>query len=173
MNLTILPESSADYDVIDHILLDAFKYDEEVRLVRKLRSSSLFDPELSLVAISGDLCVGYSLYTPVTVYGDETRFVKMAGLGPVAVRSDFQRHGIGTAMIEFGLNLCRAKSFSAVAVLGHPVYYPRFGFLPANHWGLKLNFPAPAAAQMVLELEPKSLDDMQGTIHYLPEFDNV
>lgn len=117
--------------------------------------------------------MGYTLFTPITVFGDETRFVKMAGLGPVAVRSDFQRHGIGTAMIEFGLDICLTKFYLAVAVLGHRTYYPQFGFLPARHWGLKLNFPAPAEAQVVLELKPKSLEGIQGTIHYLPEFDNV
>ena len=141
--------------------------------MHKLRSSNYFNPELSLVAIASDLCVGYTLFTPVMVAGDNTRSVKMAGLGPVAVRSDFQWKGVGRAMIKFGLVLCRAKSYSAVAVLGHPAYYPRFGFLPASHWGLKMTFPAPAAAQMVLELEPESLDDIQGTIHYLPGFDNI
>lgn len=173
MNLTILPESSAEYDVIDNILLDAFNSDEEVRLVRNLRVNSQYDPELSLVAITSDLCVGYTLFTPVTVAGDKTRPIKMAGLGPVAVRSDFQRQGIGNAMIKFGLDLCRTKSYLAVAVLGHPTYYPRFGFLPASNWELKMNYPAPQEAQMVLELETGALDSMQGTILYLPEFDNV
>jgi len=173
MNLTILPESSADYDVIDQILMDAFKSDEELRLVRNPCTSSHFDTELSLVAIASDLFVGYSLFTPLTFVGSETRSVKMVDLGPVAVRSDFQRQGIGTAMIEFGLDLCRAKSYPVVAVLGHPVYYLRFGFLPASHWGLMMNFPAPAESQMVLELEPDVLDGIQGTIRYLPEFNDV
>jgi len=171
--LTILPESSTDYDVIDCILLDAFNSDEEVRLVHTLRPSSHFDPDLSLVAIASDLCVGHMLLTPAMVAGEKTRPVKMAGLGSVAVRSDFQRQGIGTSMIKFGLDLCRTKSYSAVAVLGHPEYYPRFGFLPASLWGLKMNFSTHAEVQMVLELESGALNGVQGTIHFLPEFYNI
>jgi len=49
-------------------------------------------------------------------------------------------------MVKFGLDLCRTKSYSAAAVLGHPGYYLRFGFLPARNWGLKMNYPAPAEA---------------------------
>ena len=76
-------------------------------------------------------------------------------------------------MDKFGLDICRTKSYLAVAVLGHPGYYFRFGFLPASHWGLKMNCPAPAEAQMVLELEPGALNGVQGTICYLPEFDKI
>ena len=90
MNVTIRPESNADHDVIDHILLDAFKSDEEVRLVRSLRTCSHFDPGLSLVAIASDSCVGYTLFAPAIISDGKTRPVKVAGLGPVAVRSDFQ-----------------------------------------------------------------------------------
>ena len=94
MKLIIRPESSADYDVIDHILFDAFNSDEEVRLVRSLRISGHFDPKLSLVAIASDSCVGYTLFTPVIISDGKTRPVKVAGLGPVAVRFDFQRRGL-------------------------------------------------------------------------------
>jgi putative acetyltransferase len=173
MNITIQQESGANYAIIDDIILDVFNSDEEVRLVHNLRSSSHFDPDLSLVAIASDLCVGYMLFTPVMVAGEKTRPVKMADLGPVAVRSDFQRQGIGTSMIKFGLDLCRTKSYSAVAVLGHPEHYPCFGFLQASHWGLKMNFSTRAEVQMVLELVPGALNGVQGTIRFLPEFNNI
>ena len=72
MKLIIRPENSADYDVIDHILLDAFNSYEEVRLVRSLRISGHFDPELSLVAIASDSCVGYTLFTPIIISDGKT-----------------------------------------------------------------------------------------------------
>jgi putative acetyltransferase len=76
-------------------------------------------------------------------------------------------------MIKFGLDLCRTKSYSAVAVLGHPEHYPCFGFLQASHWGLKMNFSTRAEVQMVLELVPGALNGVQGTIRFLPEFNNI
>jgi len=90
MNMTIQQESSADYTIKDDIILDAFNSDEEVRLVRRLRTSSHLVPELSLEAIESDLCVGYALFTPVAVADEGTRPVNIAMLGLVAVRSDFQ-----------------------------------------------------------------------------------
>jgi putative acetyltransferase len=92
------------------------------------------------------------------------------GLGPMAVRPDRQRRGIGSLLIRRGLARCRALGHGAVVVLGHPDYYPRFGFRPAHLWKLRYEEPVPEEVFMVLELQPGALRDVSGVIHYLPEF---
>jgi putative acetyltransferase len=69
-----------------------------------------------------------------------------------------------------GLKACKALGFKAVIVIGHPDYYPRFGFSPARAKGLDLPFPVPDEAFMALELVPGSLDGIEGIVIYPPEF---
>jgi putative acetyltransferase len=94
----------------------------------------------------------------------------MLGLAPVAVLPDYQRQGIGGVLIRHGIEECARLNCQAIVVLGHPEYYPRFGFIPANQKGLKCEYSVPDEAFMVLELECGALDGCSGTVKYRPEF---
>src|SRR5512134_1693331 len=99
-----------------------------------------------------DQVVGHILFTPVSL--EPPVPVRIAGLAPMAVRPEHQRSGIGGQLIRAGLDACRGNGYSAVVVLGHPEYYPRFGFAPGHTFGLVCEFPCPPEAFMAIELVP-------------------
>ena len=146
----------------------AFGTPLEASLVDALRSP---DDYLSLVATIDSQIVGHILFTPVTL--EPPVDLRIAGLAPMAVRPEHQRSGVGSQLIRAGLDACRARGYAAVVVLGHPDYYPRFGFLPAHTFGLTCEFPSPPEAFMAIELEAGGLSEIRGVVRYRPEFSNV
>ena len=96
--------------------------------------------------------------------------LKIMGLAPMAVAPQHQRKGIGSALVRNGLKQCRQLGFSAVVVLGHPQYYPRFGFSPAARFGISCEYDAPEEAFMIAELQPDFLSRASGKIQYHPAF---
>jgi putative acetyltransferase len=139
-------------------------------LVDALRDNDA--PLLSFVAESEGQVVGHILFSPVTLHGDGAPF-NAVGLGPLAVRPDRQGLGIGSRLVESGLEACRQAGYDAVFVLGHPTYYPRFGFVPTQPLGIRCEFDAPREAFMVIELREGAVAGRKGTVKYLPEFSAV
>lgn len=166
--LTIRPEEARDTDAIHRLNEQAFGQTEEAELVDKLRRSGV--PLISLVAEKDGQLVGHILFSPVTLGGSKLRG---AGLGPLAVMPEHQRLGIGAQLVKSGLEVCRKAGYDFVIVLGHPAYYPRFGFRPASKYDLKCEFEAPDEAFMALELRPGALAGASGVAHYPPEFAGV
>lgn len=101
------------------------------------------------------------------------RPVRVAGLAPLAIGPWWQGQGIGTLLMQRGLEACAARGFEAVVVLGHPGYYARFGFRPAHAHGVACRWVVPEDAFMVRALVPGALDALRGRVDYLPEFDEV
>jgi putative acetyltransferase len=129
----------------------AFGTPLEARLVDALREVA---GSISLVATIEDRVVGHILFTPVTV--EPPASIRVAGLGPMSVRPAYQRAGVGSQLVRSGLDECRRHGYAAVVVVGHPAYYPRFGFSPAHVRGLNCEFPVPDEAFMVVELEDRA-----------------
>ena len=144
----------------------AFGGSSEASIVDALRGS---DGAVSLVAIVEDRVVGHILFTPVQI-DDAAPHAPAAGLAPLAVLPEHQRHGIGSALVRAGLDGCRARGCGFVVVLGHPEYYPRFGFVQASTAGLACEYPVPDEAFMVLELQAGALGAARGVVRYRPEF---
>jgi putative acetyltransferase len=149
--------------------LAAFETNTEADLVDALRAQA--KPIVSLVAEDGDAIVGHILFSPVTLIAHPE--LHIIGLAPMAVMPARQRQGIGSALIHEGLRRCRALGFDVVIVLGHPEYYPRFGFTPASHFGLGCEYEVPEEVFMVLELEQGALQGKAGTIRYHSAFASV
>lgn len=146
----------------------AFGTPLEASLVDALRGS---DDYLSLVAIVDARIVGHILFTAVTLAPPVD--IRIAGLAPMAVRPEHQRTGVGGQLIRAGLDECRRRGYSAVVVLGHPEYYPRFGFVPAHIFGLSCEFPSPPEAFMAIELDAGALAGIAGMVRYRSEFSAV
>jgi putative acetyltransferase len=132
---------------------------------------------LSLVAVEAPEVVGHILFSPVTIEpvgepaGESSAGrVTALGLGPMAVLPTRQRQGIGSLLVRTGLEACRAAGHGCVVVLGHPEYYPRFGFAPASRYGVRWEHPAPDEAFMLLELRAGALGGRGGIVRYQPEF---
>jgi putative acetyltransferase len=80
-----------------------------------------------------------------------------------------QRKGIGSVLVEHGLKQCRREGYEAVVVVGHPAYYPRFGFRRGSSFGLRYQFDVPDEAFMAVQLSPGALPG-GGEVRYAPEF---
>jgi len=113
--------------------------------------------------------VGHILFSPMTLSGKST-IVKIAGLAPMAVMPDYQKRAIGTALVKKGLKQCISIGYQAAVVLGHPEYYPQFGFMPCSRFGIKSEYDVPDEVFMFKELENGALSDCQGVVKYHPLF---
>jgi len=164
MEMEIRSERPEDVASIHRVNELAFGTPAEADLVDALRKDA--DPFLSLVAVVDGEIVGHILFTPVSVEGA----CRMAGLAPMAVLPEHQNRGLGSRLVDAGLAACARLGFGAVAVLGHPEYYPRFGFEPASRHGLRSEYDVPDEVFMVKELEPEALSRCRGLIRYRPEF---
>lgn len=166
MKLTIRPESPADIDAVRAVHKAAFPTPAEAGLVDRLRTNG--KAEVSLVAEAEGQIVGHILFSPVTISGPTGDVATGLGLAPLAVLPELQSRGIGSRLTREGLDACRGGGYSFVVVLGHPAYYPRFGFERADNRGISNEYGADDAF-MVLELQPGSLPT-QGLAKYAAEF---
>ena len=140
-----------------------------VFLVYALRASDAFIPELSLVALEGETIVGHVLFTRVVIGDDDASHDGLA-LAPVAVAPSHQRKSVGSALVRRGLEEARRLGQQAVIVVGHPEYYPRFGFAPAQARGIRAPFPVNDESFLALALRPGGLDGIRGIVEYPPPF---
>ena len=95
------------------------------------------------------------------------------GLAPLAVLPEYQKQGVGSALVRAGLEVCRGIGAQLVFVLGHPDYYPRFGFQPVAPLGLHYQDERLDAYFFVVELSPGALEGVSGVVAYHPLFDGV
>ncbi|MHB9029011.1 MAG: GNAT family N-acetyltransferase [Candidatus Latescibacterota bacterium] len=167
--LTIREEHPEDIPAIRLVNERAFGQPMEADLVDALRAGC--DEFLSLVAVLDDRVVGHILFTPATIESNNG-IVRGMGLAPAAVLPEFQKQGIGSHLIQEGLRMLRARSCPFVIVLGHPEYYPRFGFEPASKFGLRSQWEGvPDEAFMALILDEAVMEGVTGVARYRDEFD--
>lgn len=162
-------EKDADAAAVQAVNEGAFESAAEARLVVAMREQA--GTTISLVADDAGTIVGHIMFSPVALI--EHTELEIAGLGPMAVLPQHQRAGIGSALVHAGLEECRKRGFGAVVVLGHPGYYPRFGFRPSTRFGIRSEYDVPDDAFMVRELREGYLDGATGTIRYHAAFGNV
>jgi putative acetyltransferase len=160
-------EAPRDHAAVRAIHASAFGRAAEADLVDALRGRA--QPCISLVAAVDDAVVGHIMFSPVTADGHP--HTPLMGLAPMAVQASHRGRGIGSALVRAGLDRCRALEMHAVVVLGHPGYYPRFGFSPASRYGIRCPYEAPDEAFMLLELRPGALRGVHGAARYHPDFD--
>jgi len=162
----IRPEARGDHARVRVVNVAAFETPAEADLVDALRIQAR--PLVSLVAEEYGAIAGHIMFSPVTLPGHPA--LALMGLAPMAVEPARQRAGIGSALVRAGLEACRRLAAGAVVVLGHPDYYPRFGFVPGVRIGLGCEYDVPAEAFMVLELRPGALRGATGRVQYHAAF---
>jgi putative acetyltransferase len=168
--VTIRPERPEDASQVRNINELAFGQSVEADLVEALQQAC--PDSLSLVAEDRGV-VGHILFTPVVVESARRRVVGM-GLAPMAVLPEHQRRGVGSQLVRQGLDILRERGCPFIVVVGHPEYYPRFGFEPASMHGLTSQWDGvPDAAFMVLILDEHAMTGVSGVARYREEFDQA
>lgn len=170
----VRPETPSDYAAVADVIRAAFAEEgggeEEVALVERLRTAG--QAIVSLVASAPDdagKIAGHILFIPLRIETPKGVFMG-AALAPMAVAPESQRQGIGSALVQAGLDRCRQQFLSAVIVLGHPEYYPRFGFSAELARNLTSPYSGLGDAWMALELAPSVLSGVAGTVRYPEAF---
>jgi putative acetyltransferase len=157
-----------DADLNDILLVEraAFTSSKEAELTRDMLSDPSAKPLLSLLAFVENQPAGHILFTKGQLINAEGK-VSVSFLAPLAVVPRFQKQGIGGSLIKKGLELLSKSGVDLVFVVGHPEYYPRFGFKPASKLGFEPTYPIPeevADAWMVQELRPGIIGSVSGKV---------
>ncbi|MFK8114772.1 MAG: GNAT family N-acetyltransferase [Rubripirellula sp.] len=167
MSVTIRNECNSDQALIFQLNQSAFGGDDEANLVDSLRDGGFVT--LSMVAVVNGQLVGHLLFSKLAIITEDGS-VDAISLAPMAVHADHQRQGIGTKLVKTALHECRQQAHKIAVVLGHPKYYPRFGF----SCGLAKPLISPFGdgdAWMAQEFEPNALKGVSGTVKYPPPFE--
>jgi putative acetyltransferase len=167
--IIIRMERENDISSVDILLRETFETEDESSLVAALRDKGKF---ISLVALKDDKVVGHVFFSPAPIKSPKRNYDAIT-LAPVAVKPEFQNRGIGTSLIQEGLAECERQGHTIVTVLGHPEYYPRFGFTIASRKNIFPPFSAPDEAFMVLEIQEGALKEKWGIVQYPPEFEGL
>jgi putative acetyltransferase len=168
--MLIREETPADYAAIAEVNRLAFEGDVEAALIGQLRSSGTFIASLVALDEHGRV-VGHILFSRVRLAGPAGADTPLASLAPMAVLPSLQRRGIGSLLVRRGIDSCRRAGETAIIVVGHPTYYPRFGFSA----GLVAHLQNPYAGEafMGLELTPGALSNLRGRVVYPAAFDTL
>ena len=164
--IEIREEHSGDVAAVRDVNRRAFGQDQESHIVDALRANGA--ALLSLVAILDGQVVGHIMYSPLSVVDRQG-----AALGPMSVLPEFQRQGIGSRLVESGNRKLQEAGCPFIIVVGHPEYYPRFGFSPASTYGITCEWELPDNVFMVLALNQPKMKDVAGLAKYRPEFSTV
>jgi putative acetyltransferase len=168
MSPIIRPETTADHAAIRKVNRLAFGGEGEARLVDALRGGGY--ARISLVAEVEGQVVGHILFSTLTIATPQGE-IEALSLAPMAVAPSCQRKGIGSSLVREGLRACREAGHGIVIVLGHPQFYPRFGFSAKLAEPLRSPYSGPAF--MAVELVPDALRHIEGEVRYPPPFDHL
>ncbi|MDO5411714.1 MAG: N-acetyltransferase [Lachnospiraceae bacterium] len=167
--MLIRQETPEDYNAVYELIKEAFLTTEytdgnEHNLVTALRKGTAFIPELSLVAVINGEIVGHIMFTRVNVGKDE-----ILALAPLSVKPQYQKQGVGTALIREGHKIAKQLGYAYVLVLGSETYYPRAGYVPAKQFGIEVPKEFPSENFMAIQLQEKA-NPISGAVRYAKEF---
>jgi putative acetyltransferase len=172
-DVAIRAESEPDFDAIGEVVRLAFRSHVEGRIVRDIRASDYYIPELALVAVVDNEVVGHVMVSHTDLDTDGVR-QRIAMLSPLAVHPGHQGEGIGGRLVREVVERADARGEPLIVLEGSPLYYPRFGFRPSVPEGIIINLPdwAPEEAAMMIPLASYR-PELRGTVVYPPAFDEA
>lgn len=167
MNIQIRLEQERDYRTVEELTREAFwnlyvPGCNEHLLVHKLRNSPAFISELDFVALKGDQIVGNIMFCHALVKDEADNEYAVITFGPLSVLPEFQKQGIGTALIQHALITAADLGYTAVLIYGDPAYYHRFGFRSAKEFNIRTSEGKFLEAPMALELSDGALARVSG-----------
>jgi len=170
MNISIRQELPEDHMPVFKVIQNAFekeKYSDHMEqfLVKRLRDSDAFIPELSLVAEINNEIVGHILLTRIQIINDK-KVTNSLALAPVSVLATYQKKGVGAALINYAHKRALELGHGSIVLLGHETYYPKFGYKQADSFGIQLPFDVPKENCMAIELYTDALQDVSGVVAY-------
>ena len=174
MTVTIRQEESGDVDAISDLIVRAYAdvpysdHTEQV-MVERLRSSTAFVPDLSLVAQIDSEFVGHLLLTRVEIRNCGESVPSLA-LAPLSVVPEYQRRGVGSLLVNAGHDRAAKLGFHSIILVGLPGYYWRFGYEPLQRYGITVPFTVPDDQRMVRRLSPDALKNVRGMVQYPREW---
>ncbi|WP_105614335.1 GNAT family N-acetyltransferase [Vallitalea okinawensis] len=181
MDITIRLETEQDWREVELLTREAFWKKERIEemgigcdehyLAHTLRTAPEFIPELDFVAEFNGRLVGNIMYSKSYVLLPDGSHHEVINFGPLSVLPEFQKQGVGSALMRHSLKVATELGYGAVIFFGHPTYYPRFGFKEAKEFNISTskgeNFPA----FMAMELIEGDLKGISGNYYELPLFD--
>lgn len=175
MNFEIRKETKADFEIVQKVIERAFENEsysdhKEHFLVSKLRKSDAFIPELSLVAEHNNMIIGHILLTKLTIETIDKKNIQSLALAPVSVLPEYQKKGVGSALILESHKIAKNLGFKSIILLGHKDYYPRFGYEPTVKYGLKSPFDVPDEFFMIKFFESTEPNLSEAKVVYPKEF---
>jgi putative acetyltransferase len=169
LDVKIRQECAADSAEVLEVVRLAFGRSVESQLVEKFRQKPNYVPELSLVAEYEGHVIGHILFFPIDVKVD-SEAIQTLVLAPLSVHPSYQRRGVGGELAKAGLAAVKHRGYRSVLVLGHPNYYPKFGFRRASEWGFKMKEADPPEAFMALEFIEGGLKRCRESFYFPMEF---
>ncbi len=170
--IMIREERPGDRRAIRQVNEHAFGQQVEADIADRLRDNDNCPDILSLVAVQEEQIVGHILFSPARIEGEQ--IVEGMGLAPVAVMPEWQGQGIGSLLIRTGIDMLESRGCPFVIVLGHPEYYPRFGFGRASLHDVRSQWEGvPDEAFMIMILGDPGMTNLSGVAYYRSEFDEA
>jgi len=167
--ILVREEANQDHEAVRQINRRAFDQEEEGQLVDALRAGNF--ARISLIAETDKQVVGHIMFSDLAIITTNGTIAALA-LAPMAVLPDFQRQGIGSALVRRGLEICKVRGHRIVVVLGHPDFYPRFGFSAKSAESLESPYGG-GPSFMAIELVPGALHGVAGKVAYAEPFNNL
>lgn len=172
--MTVRTERAEDIAAIGEVNRRAFEQPDEADLVDRLRG---LERSLSLVAVDEmpdgtEQVIGHLLITPVRLDPHQPN-LDLRAIGPMAVTPEHQRQGIGSRLVEEAIARCTDRGVDALFVLGHPDFYPRFGFEPSAPHGITSEYEVGAIYFMMRELRADVLEGVEGVVKYDARFAGI
>jgi putative acetyltransferase len=166
-------EEEADRDGVRRVVETAFGQLDEADIVDRLREGG--DLFMSHLADRKGEIIAHLAFSPTQVVAEDGTPREIRGgllaLAPMAVAPKYQRQMIGQGLLRSALMRLERAGVGAIVVLGHPAYYPRFGFTPASGFGLRCPLDAPDEAFLLRSFGEHPADSFCGMLKYAPAFD--
>ena len=168
-SLEILPERREEYRAVEELTREAFwnvhvPGCDEHYLAHILRTHADFLPALDFVAYNNGILAGNIMYTRAKVVSGDGTEHPMVLFGPLSVLPQYQNQGVGSALVRHSLDAARLQGYKAVFLYGDPKYYCRFGFLPAERYGIATEQGNFHPALQSLELKKGALQGISGRL---------